>query len=184
MLKRLVRRFGVAALAALTGIALIGGVALAWTGHVEGQPASFSAGGTDGYYVWHDANGLHLRTTDSAGTFHYTGVLRTNGTFVSVTPVKLDPADNLEVLDGGKTIKFQFVTHQGIDGVDFEVSGGSKVRFSLERDSAAIDPANIFLGTAAVHPKHSSFVIRRDKHQRSGKPVPFASPTATPTPTS
>lgn len=184
MLNRLIRRLGVAALAALTGVALIGGAALAWTGHVEGQPASFSAGGTDGYYVWHDAGGLHLRTTDSSGVFTYSGVIHTNGTFVNVNPVRLEADDKVDVLDNGKTIQFQFVTHSGIDGVDFEVSNGSKVRFTLSRDGNQIDPANIFLGTAAVHPHHSSFVLRRDKGNHSGRATRRVTPTATATPTS
>jgi hypothetical protein len=184
MLSRLIQRIGVAGLAAMVGVALIGGAALAWTGHVEGQPSSFTAGGTDGYYVWHDGNGMHLRTTDSAGVFTYSGVLHTNGTFVSVNPVKLEADDKVEVLDGGKTIKFQFVTHTGVDGLDFEVSAGSKVRFTLSRDGNQIDPANIFLGTAAVHPHHSSFVLRREKGNHAGRGTRRVTPSVTATPTS
>jgi hypothetical protein len=173
----LARRVGVAAIAAVTGIALIAGAALAWTGHVEGKPVSFSAGGTDGYYVWHDDDGLHLRTTDSAGVFAYSGTIRTNGTFVNVDPVRLEADDDVEVLDGGKTIRFQFKTAEGIDGINFEVSDGSTVRFSLRRDGARIDAGNIFLGEDSVHPKHDPFTIRRDGTEVA---TPTATPTATP----
>jgi hypothetical protein len=180
MLANLARRFGAATLAALTALALITGAAFAWTGHVQGRPASFSAGGTDGYYVWHDDDGLHLRTTDSSGVFKYTGILRTNGTFADVNPVRLEPDDKFEVLDGGHTLHFQFVTAEGVDGLDFRVDGGTRVRFALERDGHLIDTSNIFLGEDSVHPKHNPFSIRRDGDDADGRPT-SVTPTAIPT---
>jgi len=51
MFEALLHRLPAAALAAVAGVALIGGVAFAWSGHVDGRPKSFEAGGTDGYYV-------------------------------------------------------------------------------------------------------------------------------------
>jgi hypothetical protein len=181
MLISLARRFGAATLAAVTALALITGAALAWTGHVQGRPASFSAGGTDGYYVWHDDAGLHLRTTDSSGVFKYTGVLRTNGTFADVNAVRLEPDDRFEVLDGGHALRFQFITAEGVDGLDFQVDGGTRVRFDLERDGHRIDASNIFLGEDAVHPTHNPFAIHRDDQDADGRPGTVA-PTAIATP--
>jgi hypothetical protein len=180
MISSFASRFGAAAIAAVTGLALITGAALAWTGHVQGRPSAFQAGGTDGYYVWHDDNGLHLRTTDSSGVFHYTGVIHTDGTFVDVNPVKLEADDKIDVLDGGKTIRFDFVTAEGIDGVDFRVDGGNRVRFALRRDGSPIDASNIFLGEDSVHPKHNPFSIHRDGTEETSTPT---ATTATPTPT-
>jgi hypothetical protein len=181
MLASFARRFGAAAIAAVAAFALITGAALAWTGHVQGKPSSFAAGGTDGYYVWHDDDGLHLRTTDSSGVFKYTGVMHTNGTFVDVNPVKLEADDKVEILDGGKTIRFDFVTAEGIDGIDFRVDGGTRVRFGLMRDGSRIDTSNVFLGEDSTHPAHNPFTIRRDGNDADGQPSATATPTATAT---
>src|SRR5205814_1143012 len=137
------QRLPAAAMAAVAGVALVGGVAFAWSGHVEGRPKSFEAGGTDGYYVWADDDGWHLRTTDSSGRFAYTGTLRTDGTFAGVSLVKAEADDRVEVLDGGKVLRFQFKTAEGIDGFNVHVDGGTRVGFRLERDGALVDPSNI-----------------------------------------
>jgi hypothetical protein len=184
MLTSFVRRFGAAALTAVAALALITGAAFAWTGHVQGKPSNFAAGGTDGYYVWHDDSGLHLRTTDSSGAFKYTGVLHTNGTFVDVNPVRLEADDKVELVDGGKTIRFQLVTAEGIDGIDFRVDGGTRVRFALQRDRHPIDAANIFLGEDSAHPPHNPFTIQRDANDADGRPSSLEAPTATATPAS
>ena len=34
-----------------------------WPARVQGQPATFAAGARAGDYIWHDANGWHLRFT-------------------------------------------------------------------------------------------------------------------------
>jgi hypothetical protein len=181
MLGTLARRFGAATVTAVTALALITGAALAWTGHVQGRPSSFTAGGTDGYYVWHDDDGLHLRTTDSSGVFKYAGVIHTNGTFVGVNPVKLEADDKVELLDGGKTIRFDFVTAEGIDGIDFRVDGGTRVRFALLRDGSRVDPSNIFLGEDSVHPARDPFSIHRDSNDFDTPPSAITTPTATAT---
>ena len=177
-------RLTVAAIGALAGVALIGGAALAWSGQVDGKPAGFAAGGTDGYYVWHGADGFHLRTTDSSGVYKYTGELHTNGVFTSVDPVRLEKDDQVAVVDGGHTITYSFVTAEGIDGIDFRVDGGTHLGFLLKRDGTRIDPSNIFLGEDGVHPPGNPFRIHRtpdrdDSWTTGHGNVPS---TATPTP--
>ncbi|MGH2459104.1 MAG: hypothetical protein ACRDIY_09585 [Chloroflexota bacterium] len=154
-------RLTVAAVGALAGVALLGGAALAWSGQVEGRPASFEAGGTDGYYVWHGPDGFHLRTTDSSGVYKYTGELHTNGVFTSVDPVRLEKDDQIAVVDGGHTIKYSFVTAEGIDGVDFRIDGGTHLGLWLDRDGRRIDSSNVFLGEDVVHPPSNPFRIHR-----------------------
>src|SRR5438045_3658337 len=126
MLSSLVNRVSIAIVTATVGVALVAGAALAWGGRIEGRTASFEAGGTDGYDVWHDDSGLHLRTTDSSGVFEYTGTLRTNGTFTGLQPVKAEPDDSVQLLDGGKVIQFRMKTFTGIDGFDFRVNDGTR----------------------------------------------------------
>lgn len=142
-----------------------------WGKRIWGQPQSFQAGGTDGYYLWCARNAsdkddahLALRTTDSAGRFHYSGVLRTNGEFYGVTKVRDEADDHVDVSPDHKTIRFSLVTYQGIDGFDFHVAGGTRVVFALDRDSARLDPSNIFLGEDSVHPAHNPLLIERLRH--------------------
>jgi len=192
MSRALFRGLAAIFVAAAASLFLLGGAALAagandqdtggWGKRTQGQPLSFQAGGTDGYYLWHDAGGLRLRTTDSAGKFRYSGTLRTNGAFINVVKVRDEADDHVDVQDGGKVIKFSFVTFQGIDGFNFEVSGGKGtwVHFRLDRDGSRIDPSNIFLGEDSVHPKHNPFGIVRHDDQ---SPTASASSTQTTTST-
>jgi hypothetical protein len=175
-----IRRITVAAVTTVAGIGLLGGVALAWSGSVQGKPASFHAGATDGYYIWHSDDGWHLRTTDSSGTNEYTGVVRTNGTFYDVRLVRAEHDDHLAVVDEGEAIVFRFRTSEGIDGLDFRIRGGTGVRFNLKENGAEIAPANIFVGEDSVHPATDPFEALRDPDG----PSPLAPTTgATPAPT-
>jgi opacity protein-like surface antigen len=149
-----------------------------WGKRIWGQPQSFQAGGTDGYYIWCARNAsdkddahLSLRTTDSAGRFHYSGVLRTDGEFVGVTKVRDEADDHVDVSPDHKTIRFSFVTYEGVDGFDFHVAGGTKVVFALDRDGTRLDPAYIFLGEDSVHPLHNPFRIERLHHHHGATPT-------------
>lgn len=176
----LYQRIAVAAVAAAAGVSLIGGAALAWSGGIWGRPASFEAGSTDGYYVWQDKDGMHLRTTDSSGVYTYSGVLRTRGKFTDVHLVKAERDDHVEVVDGGKAVRFQFKTAEGIDGIDFHVDGGRRLYLRLDQNGKRIDPANIFLGEDSAHPDHDPFVIRRERERdhQSSAPKTVATPVA------
>lgn len=181
MLGGMFRRIAIAAVATAAGVSLIGGAALAWSGGVWGRPTSFEAGGTDGYYVWQDTDGMHLRTTDSSGVYKYSGVIRTRGTFADVHLVKGESDDHVEVVDGGKALRFQFKTAEGIDGIDFHVVGGRRLYLRLDQDGKLIDPANIFLGEDSAHPDHDPFVIHRERerdHRGTTSPRPAATPVA------
>lgn len=178
------RRVSLAAAGAATGLALLGGVALAWTGHVNGQPASFKPGAADGYYVWHNQgeDRFHLRTTDSAGRHRYTGVLRTDGHFRDVELVKKESDDHLQVLDDGHVLRFELVTAEGIDGIDFNVDGGQRVRFRLNQDGHRIDPSSIYLGEDGAHPRHNPFAIWRNHPHRHPRGLAAPATSAAPSP--
>jgi hypothetical protein len=159
-----------------------------WGRRVWGEPESFHAGAADGYYIWcgpsDDGNDreFHLRTTDSKGVFVYSGILRTNGTFRDVEKVRDEADDHVDVLDNGHEIKFSFVTYQGIDGLNFNVSGGNRVSFLLDQSGSKIATSSIYLGKEGQHPKHNPLAIHR-LHERVHKVKP-ASATSTSTATS
>lgn len=134
---------------------------------VDGAPAGFEAGAVGRTYVWHDAGGWHLRTTDANPAAHaYTGTIAaaTGASFVGVTKVRVDPADALWV-DDHKVLHYSFVTHAGIDGIDFHVTGCADpardtLVFALRKNGAA-DPALIDLGRHRDHPGTDPFTATR-----------------------
>jgi len=181
----LYHRVSVAAVGAMTGLALLGGTALAWTGHVDGQPTGFQAGAADGYYVWHN-NGedqFHLRTTDSSGVYTYTGVLRTDGHFRDVELVRQEPDDHVQVLNDGHVIRFAFKTAEGADGIDFDVDGGRGITLRLNQNGTPINTSSVYLGQDGVHPRHNPFLIRRNPRRHRQGDDPGAVNPASPTPT-
>ena len=60
-----------------------------WPATVQGQPERLHAGSTDGYYVWHDRYGWHVRTTTPQRSPHvFTGRIVSSDNIRSVTMVR------------------------------------------------------------------------------------------------
>lgn len=156
-----------------------------WGKRIWSVPQSFHAGGADGYYFWCGPSEtgatdreLHLRTTDSKGVYVYSGTLRTDGVFTDVEKVRDEQDDHVDVLDNGHELTFSFVTYQGIDGLNFNVQGGSKVRLHLLQSGAPISASSVFLGANSVHPKHNPMEIRRlGERGQSGRHAPSTTTT-------
>ncbi|HEY0814177.1 MAG TPA: hypothetical protein VGE11_12920 [Pseudonocardia sp.] len=133
---------------------------------IDGAPAGFDAGDAGRTYLWHD-DGWHLRTTDVSNAPHlYTGTISASrgATFVDVHKVRLDPADHLWV-DDHQVLHYSFVTHAGLDGIDFHVAGCSdsdqqKLTFELRKNGAG-DAALIDLGHGEDHPATDPFTAVR-----------------------
>lgn len=133
---------------------------------VDGPPAGFDAGDAGRTYLWHD-DGWHLRTTDVSSAPHlYTGTIAASpgATFVDVKKIRLDPADRLWV-DDHQVLHYSFVTHSGIDGIDFHVAGCNapnqqKLTFELRKNGVG-DPALIDLGHGKDHPAAVPFTATR-----------------------
>ena len=152
------------ALATALGLAFfVATSAFAWQNRVDGQPVSFSAGSTAAVYLWHTQPvGFSIRTTDPAGTNHlYTGTVTTDGTFVNVSTVKLDGSDSVSVDGSGHTLSFSFHTYNGIDGVDYDIQGGTGQRVDVQEDGVEMPTTNAFLGAYSVHPENMPFLVCR-----------------------
>jgi hypothetical protein len=161
-----------------------------WGHRMWSVPESFHAGAADGYYIWCGPSQtgatdkeLHLRTTDKNGVYVYSGTLRTDGTFKDVEKVRDEPDDHVDVADNGHEIKFSFVTYAGIDGFNFNVAGGTKLRYTLDQSGKLISTSNVFLGKEGAHPKHNPVVTHRLRaHSHVAKPA--KAPTTATTTTS
>lgn len=133
-----------------------------WPLRIQGRPASLDAGGANGWYFWHDAAGLYIRTTTPAPRDHvFTAVVRTDGVFRDVDKVRLENADDIRVSDGGHVLVVKFHTYAGIDGVDFRIAGGDGVHLRFDEAGMLVPASHIFLGHFSVHPGDNPFSVRR-----------------------
>lgn len=136
---------------------------------VEGAPAGFDPGDAGRTYVWHDATGWHLRTTDARpGAHHYSGTIAASpdAQFVDVAKVKFDKGDSLWV-DGHHVLHYAFTTYRGVDGLNFRVTAcqadhsQEHLVFALHKDGTTDQPADIDLGAHRDHPSADPFVATR-----------------------
>src|SRR5579864_8125290 len=130
-----------------------------WPATVQGQPERLHAGSTDGYYVWHDSYGWHLRTTTPQRSAHvFTGRIVSSDNIRSVTMVRDENDDRVSV--SGHVLSFRFVTYAGIDGVNFRVGCTNSVTFELKQGGNWIPAWRIFLGRYGRAP-HNPFTVSR-----------------------
>lgn len=113
-----------------------------------------------GYYIWRDENGVHLRSHGPRQAHDFTVRLRTDGVFTDVNAVRLENRDKVAVLDGGHVLEMRVHTYDGVDGVDFRIADGSRLRFHLELDDRLISTDHIYLGSMQAHPPTNPFTIR------------------------
>jgi hypothetical protein len=162
--------FGVMLLAASTlfggGTAQASGIDGHWPAWIQGRPLSLEPGGTTGFYFWHGVggadDGLNLYTTtpyDRETTF--TAVLTTNGRFRDLHRERFEPADASAISPDGHRLVLRFQTHDGIDGVNFHLEGGTYVTLRLYKEGHEIDPSSIFVGAFSVHPDTNPFTVYR-----------------------
>ena len=134
---------------------------------VQGRPDRFAPGARGRTFVWHDADGWHLRSTDATpGPHRYTGTITPSAgaAFVDIRPVRLDPQDRFVVAQDG--LHYSFTTHEGVDGVDFRVTGCHRsapesLTFALRKDGHGDDPQLVDVGDQGRHPDTDPFTVRR-----------------------
>lgn len=111
-----------------------------------------------GYYIWHDGNRVHLRTTDPGGEASiYTGTISTDGRIHAVDVVRDEVGD--WAVASRHQLDFHFRTWNAVDGVSFSVSGATWVTFRLYRNGHLITVEHIFLGAGLLHPPDNPFTL-------------------------
>ena len=146
---------------AVFALMIFGGSALAWSPRTDGRPDAYQPGDSRGFFIWHDGNGLHVRTTTYGREHEFSGVIRTDGRFADVDGVKLEGNDFYNAGDGRHMLTFRFHTDEGVDGVDFKIAGGDRVNFDLFIDGHHINPAEIYIGNRDWHPQAADFILHR-----------------------
>jgi len=155
------RRLGAALSVCATVVLASASSAFAWQGPVDGGAPDLNHDSPTGYYLWHDDNGLHLRTHGPNARHDFDARLRTDGTFQDVDVVRAESRDGVQVVDGGHELVIHFQTFDATDGVNFHIDGGERLRLALRLDDHLIGTDHVFLGPNGDHPDDNPFVLHR-----------------------
>jgi hypothetical protein len=137
--------------------------------NVNGRPDRLDRGDDGAAYIWHGADGWHLRTTDVQNVaHHYTGtiIVSPGASVSSLRPVKLEKDDHVW-LTSDNVIHYDLTTYAGVDGFDFRVSAcdanrqHETLRFTLDNNGREQDTARIKLGDTKANPPAATFDVRR-----------------------
>ena len=91
-----------------------------WPAAFQGRPTLLHAGARAGDYIWHDANGWHLRVTHkSHSKVTFTGKIVSSAP-LTVTPARLEKADTWSLSADKKTLTYKFYNYGHVDGLDFK----------------------------------------------------------------
>jgi len=132
-----------------------------WPSSVQGRSTAFHAGAKAGDYIWHDANGWHVRVTHAGtGREVFTGTIVSSAPLDAV-PVKLEKNDVVTVSADKKTITYRLVNYGRIDGFDFRTACASRLSFSGRLDGVRLPTSRIWLGAFNRHPLENPFVVVR-----------------------
>ncbi|HBS60667.1 MAG: hypothetical protein AAGU23_03685 [Bacillota bacterium] len=137
----------------------ISSVGFAWPQYLEGRPYSLDPGGKYAYFIWHNDDGFHLRTTISLWRHHFSGMIKTDGKFRDIEDDRMEDRDSIRVSASKHTLEFNFFTSRDLDGIDFEVADANWVRFDLYMDGRPISSERIYLGRHGHNPPDNTFKI-------------------------
>lgn len=130
-----------------------------------GRP-KFKSGSATNYWIWHDDNGWHLRTTTPSGKqkhrFH--GSIRLDNGMITRAQIPKDEilssaSDRLFINKQQNAIVFDFVTVGGMDGISFKVNRpAQQLLFDLRIDGQAL-PQRIVIGRGHDRPVAAQFAL-------------------------
>jgi hypothetical protein len=132
-----------------------------WPRRVQGKPATLVVGARAGDYIWHNANGWHLRVTHpgTAGVV-FSGRIVSNKP-VSVAGVRLDAGDTIAISGDLKTVTYRFINHGGVDGLDLRTACATRLAFTGSMASSKLPVGRIWIGRNGLHPLGNPFVVTR-----------------------
>jgi len=136
----------------------------AYSSNFDERPAALESGKSTGYFLWQDKDGLHLRTISTGAAHGFSGTVRTDGRFEDIfEKYKGNNEDYFDVSKSQNKIAYNFTTSEEEEGIDFKLSYGSYVKFSLALDGEPIATEKIFIGKDGWHPARNEFTIRHDE---------------------
>jgi len=119
---------------------------------LRGQPR-IEAGKFEGYYIWVDKDGLHLRWSASSTSLLFTGRLDTDKPVKEVKRLRED-AGGWARPHGNRIVLFSSTVRPGeMDGIDVVIPGGRKSELQIDLDGKPPEVEKIFLGKEGKHPR-------------------------------
>jgi hypothetical protein len=132
-----------------------------WPARFQGQPTTFKAGARAGDYLWHDANGWHLRFTHPGkAKVIFSGKIVSNAA-LSVAGYKLEKGDSFTLSSDKKTLTYRFSNYGRIDGLDFRTACASRLWLKGSMAGVKLPVWRIWVGRGGHHPLQNPFVILR-----------------------
>jgi hypothetical protein len=132
-----------------------------WPARVQGQPTTFAAGARAGDYIWHDANGWHLRFTHPGTTrIIFSGTVVSNAP-LTVKGYRLESGDSFSLSADHKTLTYRFANYGRIDGLDVRTACASRLAFKGLMAGLKLPVGRIWVGRAGNHPLQNPFVVLR-----------------------
>lgn len=130
----------------------------------DGEPTMLNPNHIRGAFIWHDSDGLHLRTTGIDDVPHvFTGTIHTNGYFKNVDDRFFRDKDYYHLIDQD-TIEFQFTTDGRTVGIDPDVVNGDYIAVELYMDGRKISPMDVYIGKDGWHPNNYKFTLDRPSY--------------------
>jgi hypothetical protein len=136
----------------------------------DGRPEIIMADQSRRYYIWHDAQGWHLRTAAQKTNTFDGRILIKNGVISRCRPIGIDTkginADGWRLTRERDTLNFVMNTEKSLDGLDFDIA---KEATAIEFDlliAGERTPKRIFVGKAGKHPSSSHFELAVESPQK------------------
>jgi len=132
----------------------------------DGRSPALAAGVAVRYWLWRDANGLHLRWTASGQARRFGGTIAAPGRRIEAqvtaggAPVEWTRIDDA-------TLQFSATTAGRIAGLDVPDASGT-VSFDLALDGSPCPLHTIRLGAGEVRPRHAPVVFDPGPAPRTG----------------
>lgn len=156
MLKPLMKR-----IVLLGAFFAFGGLAIAATdpANVKGEPASIEVGKAPAFYFWTSPKALHLRWTAGGKATLFTGTLETSQLAGDITRINQMAGGWVDKKDE-KILMFSATATTSLDGADIAFPAGTTINLFVEIDGVTADPASVYIGGKAEHPKALPFKFK------------------------
>ncbi len=125
----------------------------------EGQPTQLREGAIESYWIWHDYDGYHIRTTTSHDKHVFHGQIQFSREPGWVKASALGPNDYVRVT--GQGVEFHLVNQRNLSGFDFRVDYQNQATLHLELDDRKGPGVleHVFVGRQNAHPVTNPFTV-------------------------
>ena len=132
-----------------------------WPLAVQGVPTLWHAGARAGDYIWHDANGWHLRVTHATTSKVVFRGRITSSAPMTATAIRLEGGDTMALSADKLTLTYRFYNYGRVDGIDFKTACARRLAFSGSLNGVKLPIGRIWIGHGNHHPLQNPFAVTR-----------------------